>query len=494
MPEMGPASPTSKTMTALFTTAVWGAEYVDRFLGYSLPTQLSKGNLGVFDSSSVYLLVSDSQSIKLITASPVYHALKEVLSVEFADIASIQAFTRDKYSTLAACQNYALACAANFDAVFFGYGDALWADGSFRAARKQIDEGYDAVFAFGYPVLDAPFKAFIDARSDAARRPAVAVEPRAFASHVYQHLHPMALANRWHSEWMTHCPSYILWDVPKQGLLLRSFHLHPVAVRIPKRSAGFHLPFRTTLDEEFVARLYRMNPRVYVCTNSDEIGVCSLAENTNCRYQMEPPRPVNVGDVATFAEGHAGMLHRELFTRSIRLVIEDPIEGRWRDAEDEAKAITSELQRRLSTPDSVLALEQPTAFAARMHRQETYQHWSNSDEVFVPIDSVDRLTPGNHFPNVQNVFAANYLKSLRHSVLGTVNSRIHVSCISILQALRITRAVRLSVMPRLPYRLQRRMLNLYCRFTGLGPSVRPLFAPKRWTILKWLRGLLRFAQ
>ena len=155
----------------------------------------------------------------------------------------------------------------------------------------------------------------------------------------------MADANRWDSEWMSQCPSYVTWDVPGQGLLLRAFHLHPVAFRVQKDSPDFFVPFYSTLDEEFVARFGRTNPRVYVCQSSDELGVCSLAENSDSDYRMVPPRPTNIGDLTVFAETYAGLLHRELFNQSIRLVIDNVVESRWEPSESEAAASLTQMSK-----------------------------------------------------------------------------------------------------------------------------------------------------
>ena len=370
-------------MRTLFTTAVWGTEYVENFLNYSLCTQLGSGNLAAADPGSLYLLISDVQGLKRIKESRIFAALTKLIDVECVDIASIANSSGSKYSTLTICQNYALVRAYDFDAIFFGYGDALWSDGSYRAALARLKDGYHAVFAFGYPVLEKPFKTYVDQTRPPEPEPAISIDPRDFSRQVYRHLHPMALANNWKNEWMTHCPSYVLWDVPDQGTLIRSFHLHPVAIRVRNDLPEFFIPFRTTLDEEFVAQLYRGSPRVYVCPTSDEITVCSLAESTDNSYEMLPRRRVNFGDLAAFAETYAGLMHRELFRTPIRLVADKFDEEKWIATDKEAAEVLREAQARLSIPDSVLALEHPTIFNARMQRQATYKHWvTNRNEEF----------------------------------------------------------------------------------------------------------------
>ena len=364
-------------MKALFTTAVWGNTYLDRFLNYSLPTQLSDGNLGAFDSGSLYLIVTDAADIDCVLSAPTYRALSRLVATEcVARELIVGSRSGNKYAKLTACQNYALGRSLDFDAIFFGYGDALWADGSYRAAQSRLTEGYDAVFSFGYPVASEGFAAMVHKAGAGRTNEAVGIAPRTFAQNVYEHLHPMARANNWQTDPMSRCPSYVIWDVPGQGMLLRSFHLHPVAVRVRHDVPSFFAPFRSTLDEEFVARLYRTYPRAYVCTSSDEMGVCSLAEVTGESDASRVRRPRSAGALAEFAEAHAGLMHRELFSHSIRLVIGDVCDERWQAVESEASRIQADVERRLATPDCVLALEVPAAYEARWRRQAMFGHMS----------------------------------------------------------------------------------------------------------------------
>lgn len=489
--------PSHRGLKTLFTTAVWGADYVERFLKYSLRTQLSAGNLGHFDRNSLYLLITDAESIKYISSSPIFEKLASLVSTEFVDIERFRTGNLDKYSLLTVCQNYALERATDFNALFFGYGDALWADGSYRAAAQRLKSGFHAVFSFGYPVLDKPFKAAVQSRSRSDGAPEVSIAPRDFAQLVYNHLHPMAHANRWDNRWMSHCPSYVVWDVPDQGLLLRAFHMHPVALQVQKEAPYFFAPFRSTLDEEFVARLNRTNPRIYVSPSSDEIGVCSLAEATDLTYRMNPIRPVNLNDLASFAEAHAGMVHRRLFSRSTRLVTADVDESKWQPVEAEAAMVDREVKEALSTPDSVLALENPTAFSARLRRQVTYEHWNEKDTVLLDFRRVNKANsrstgapenaaplrmPHHSSPSVASILVAeNFSRSFQSMSDASTSKSIGLTrrlqmksvtgTINFLHATKVTRMVRIYVLPVLPEKMR---MHIYERAYRLGAIGHPI--------------------
>jgi len=476
MPEISTSGTDPVGIKALYTTAVWGRAYVDRFLNYSLRTQLSEGNLGAFGPDSLYLLFTDAADVDYVTSSEAYKALSRIMQTECLPRERITKPRHgDKYAKLTACQNHALWKSGNFDAIFFGYGDALWADGSYRAAARRLQEGYDAVFGFGYPVNSNRFVSAAKVFDEGGTAQAVSIAPRAFSQHVCAHLHPMAHANNWNNKHMGPCSSYVMWDVPGEGYLLRSFHLHPIAVRVLPDNSEFFAPFRSTLDEEFVARLYRFHPRVYVCTSSDELGVCSLAEDSHDTgtgpYELRPP---SVGILAEFAEGYAGLMHRELFRHSIRLTTGEVHEERWRAAEEQAAAIEKEIERRLAAPDGILALEHPAAYQARMRRQTVLRHMSPYGE-----ELYRKVTGGDH---ARGSAASRSAKGLGRGI------------VYVLHATRATRAFRLYVLPRLNWRQR---LWFHELLTGLGINA-PLIKSEQgagrlrgWGLWRWLWSWIR---
>ena len=471
---MASCTSASGRMNALFTTAVWGNAYLDRFLNYSLRTQLSDGNLGAFDKDSLFLLITDAADLDRVKAAPAFRALSRLVDTEcVAREAIVDSSSANKYARLTACQNYALQRSEDFDAIFFGYGDAIWADGSYRTAMRRLAEGYDAVFCFGYPVVSAPFLSAIDDLKCSATADAIVVSPQNLARQTYDHLHSMARGNDWKNEYMGQCSSYVTWDVPGAGLLVRSFHLHPVAVRVRRDLPSFFKPFRSTLDEEFVSRLYRTYPRVYVCTSSDELGGSSLAEEAVANTARRNRRR-SAGVLAEFAEAHAGMLHREFFSHSIRLVIGDASEEKWQAAESEAARLAADIERRLATPDSVLALEVPAAYDARWRRQTMLGHMSpEAPQLKRTMDGLDRL----------------------HAAVRRSERRIGFATINALHALYITRAARVVLLPMLSLR-QRRWC--YEFISGLGIDVPLINSPHQASssfrisrLWRWLRSLIR---
>lgn len=243
-----------------------------------------------------------------------------------------------------------------------------------------------------------------------------------------------------------------MWDLPELGMLTRAFHLHLVGIRIYKGASELFKPFRTTLDEEFVARLIRTHKNFYVISNSNELAVCGLSPVDETAYVMNPRRRPNIDDVSIYAEAYAGVAHRELFTQSIKLVVSDTNEGAWLKAEAEAETLAAKVLQRLSVPDSVLALEHPLAYSARLQRQITYSHWGEN-------------------PSLSSVAAARHQRRLRGYCIRVLSATMYV-----LRGLGITRAVRLLVFPLLSPEQEQYVVTKLSNLGNLGPrrSISPL--------------------
>jgi hypothetical protein len=48
-----------------------------------------------------------------------------------------------------------------------------------------------------------------------------------------ENLHPMMDDFRWDAEKFSVFPSTVMWKIPDQGVLMRSYHLHPLVIRSP---------------------------------------------------------------------------------------------------------------------------------------------------------------------------------------------------------------------------------------------------------------------
>ncbi len=370
-------------MRALFFTAVWGQKYIERFLDYSLRSQITSGNIGIFDKESLYLILCHEEDVAQILEHEVYKQLSELVSVEIKSDFDLSDFEGDKYQVLSVYQSYALQRSRIFDVVFFGYADMVWADGSYASAMERISQGYEVVFSYGLNVLEDDFSALAQQYILDEPGSPLAIPNRKLAKYVYDHLHPQAASCIWDGRESSSIGALLLWKIQNQGYLLSAFHIHPVVMVVKQTDLDFLNPFQISLDDEFVGRNYCKGSAIYVNKSTDDMFCLALEKNFGIDYRRKPIRRQNAGDIAEFAETYTGIVHREMITRTMRIVIDDVVEEEWAEAEASQKQIVSEVLRRLNITDSILEIEAPLAYVARRNRLRLYGNW------LVPDDSVE---------------------------------------------------------------------------------------------------------
>lgn len=367
-------------MKHLFTTGVWGEEYVDRFLKYALPCQMAEGNLDGLPGleNSRYQIITKKPDADRMKASPAIRLLQDWMEVEFLFIEDIipDDFKGDKYSYMSMLQKEAMRRLDGFDTVTFGYADILWAKGSLQNAAKRLEEGYDAVLAPGLPVLESKYRKELDAKKsvwsevDGVSR--LTMEPRQFVDLTLNNLHSLATTNYWSCKHLSWAPAYFIWDVPGHGIIMRWFHLHPVMMRTVVDDMDIFREFEGSLDADFVPALFPSSENIYFATDSDELCFCSIMED----FQVEEGvQPLCVPMVAQWAENHAVLLHREFFNNAFYFHSTELDDKLWESATKKSDWVAKEVEKRLLVPDSTLALMDPGAFAGRRERQKRYGLW-----------------------------------------------------------------------------------------------------------------------
>jgi len=359
-------------MRILAFYSVWGAEYIDRFLNYALPTQLTQGNLFALPSGSAVKIATRESDVDRFLNSEAITLCKTMLDVEiiaFPD-STFQKKGDDKYGIIQRLQNHALTISRDFDAIIFGYADALWSEGSYRNALSRLAAGYDVILCVGLNVIEGQVIDHIDKRFSALPISERAIAPRDFAGMVYDNLHITARSHFWDHQYMNSYPSFVLWDVKGRGILVRAFHLHPVIIRVQHGDPLFFSPFDVTLDEALVPRLIQRGAVPYISNSSDEMFVCGLVGNVFEEHLYHYPlRPPNIADVVVFGERSASLHHRHFFEEPIRVVFSGDDDEAWQAAEKHADRVCAAVVRRLYLPDDVIKWETPIAYAARAERR-----------------------------------------------------------------------------------------------------------------------------
>jgi hypothetical protein len=384
-------------MRCLFAINIWGAPYIDNFVRVTLPMQMGPGNLGGLPDveSCKYVIFTRADDVEYISSTPQIQALQRLMPVEIIPVAISNG---DKYQMLGGLQNLAFckAVAEGFEAVFPLYADALFADGTFVNAVKRLSEGYLAVVAPGPQAVAEPVRqALLDPGRYMTGAGAIAVPPRDLVDLVLTHLHPFHAASFWDAEKFTGIPSMVFWNVPGQGVLVHGFHLHPVAVATQQTST-FLSPFYGTLDEHFLPRLFTCADRFYVGADSDEIFVCSIdsigsergAEAANAKDKA------TVAKLASWAERHTFMLHRDFFGFPIRLHTRDIDEAAWSPCEARARRVVERTLQRLALPDETLKFEDISTYDARLYHRGIQQRVLDALQIHEPMTNLAKHVLG----------------------------------------------------------------------------------------------------
>jgi hypothetical protein len=270
-------------MRVLISVAIWGRDYTATFVEYSLASQLASQNIPQLASRHhvTYQIITTNDDRQWLRHQPPINKLEKYCSIDWTmmedqgiDATSIPVDTDNrKYPFLSRLQNLAFERSNNYDALVFNYADFIWANGSLSNSIGMLGDDTDAVLSFCLPI-DQPtgMKALDRYRNNEA----LDLPARELGRIAIDHLHPEARLRFWNSPAFTNCPTYLLWSVDTEGIVIRAYHQTVFALRVRHDDVDFGLGIREgTLDGYFTSML-TANSRVVHATDSDGVFVFSL--------------------------------------------------------------------------------------------------------------------------------------------------------------------------------------------------------------------------
>lgn len=283
-----------------FVVPVWGESYVDVFLNYCLPAQLSPGNIQALgEGGHRYQIYTSHADHERLQASPAYQALQRAIpvSVEFIDARLSPASGRpeDKYSVKSDCYRDALVRAAAVRAAVVTLNaDILLADGFVRSVLDLLSQGKRVIEVPGPRGLRDPIGKALLARFRSADGPAISIQPVELSALWLQHLHPqLAMHYVEGPEGGSFHPSHLYWLVGDEGVIIRGFHLYPIVTDPQDRAVRIS----TSIDDDLVANLRLSPDLVYLAQDSREMFCCELSPPEHYVGQM-----ANRGDLHRYVE------------------------------------------------------------------------------------------------------------------------------------------------------------------------------------------------
>lgn len=361
-----------------FGMIVWGDDYIDEFLRYSLPTLLGDGNIdGVtVPRDAPFVVMTRQQDWRRLREAPPFRILESRVAVEFRELTEDKG--RSKYHRVSQAQHEVLCAAAPAKYVVLVYPDFIWSAGALRNAFSRLAAGAKAIFAPVPTVSPASahglLKRFEAVDSTGAR--SCTVPASEIVATCLEHHHPMWDGFDWDKGRFTDSPACLKWTVSDNAWLIRCLHLHPVALRVQADNPLYFAEIEVSLDGEYGPRLFDDLDDIYFSTDSDELALLSLREPDT------PPLPVDgvdarVSSVARWAERHASVLNKMMLEVTFCWHAGPVDRDAWTRTKERSDRIVRQIQFRLSIPDRILRREDPIAYANRQDRVYDARRWRN---------------------------------------------------------------------------------------------------------------------
>ena len=277
-------------MKVIISVALWGQRYVETFAGHSLASQLSPGNIPrvVSEHQLTYHIITTRRDAKRLKGHPNFRRLVSSCEVVW-DIIEDRGYDPwqipadldgEKYPFLSQLQNIAFERSLEHDVVVFNYADFIWADGALSHTIAMMQANVDAVLGFCPPVDTEKGKRALEQhrRQDADLSSTLTLPPRTAADIIIDNLHAEARLRLWDGPNFTSVPTYIMWPVADEGLLVRAYHQTVLALRVKADDPWYRGGIRRgSLDGYFTAGLADRGGIVHAA-DSEQVLVFSLYE------------------------------------------------------------------------------------------------------------------------------------------------------------------------------------------------------------------------
>ncbi|MDB5602260.1 MAG: hypothetical protein JWN71_4304 [Xanthobacteraceae bacterium] len=274
-------------MRILLSVAVWGRSYSVIFANYSLASLLSPNNLPrlAADHEIAFHIVTDRADAKWLLQQSNVQALERLCPIiwEFIEDHGYEPnlipvdFDNEKYPFLSRLQNIAFERSLGFDFLVFNYADFIWADGALCNTIALIDDKVDAILSFCLPVdQDDGKRALAPYRAEGDEAGVLNIPSRAAAAIAIEHMHREARLRIWDNPEFTSTPTYLIWRVEPDGLLVRAYHQTVLALRVRPNDADYRAGIpRGSLDGYFT-NLLAEKGGIRHAVDSDQVSVFSL--------------------------------------------------------------------------------------------------------------------------------------------------------------------------------------------------------------------------
>lgn len=329
---------------------VWGDEYIQIFLQYSLPTILATGNIGAIAQKpgGKFRIFTTGKDSEVIKSSPAFQQLTSV--VEYEIIYIEQMIERAgpelgaKHDIKSNIYRQSMSDAFEADtAVAMVNSDMILAKGFFQEALNLLARGFRTIEVPGPRASARALKIELDQIREVNNGQDISISAKDLARIWYNNIHPLLEMHfvQGYRNQPFH-PSHLYWDVQGEGVIMRCFDLYPIVV-YPKKS---QVDFSTTIDSDLVDNMALTPHETCVVQDSRKMFCCEMSSESHY-----------VGQITTRGD-YAGTLNFyrtydskpiERILREIHVYVTEPTQQLWRKMSRESRNWSEDLIQRFRT-------------------------------------------------------------------------------------------------------------------------------------------------
>lgn len=300
---------------------VWGETFVKKYLEFSLPSQLSPGNLPAAAEGAefCYHIFTDRES------EPHFHpaiaALEATADVRFRYFGDVPYrggslaeamrnsdpdILKHNVQRVTSSQLAGEAMDAGTSGLIFLDSDFIFSEGSWPAMLARFHDGARAVCAMFMRLDEEAASARLQAALDGG------IAARDLVQIGLDAMHPISARMFLDADPFTGYASHINTRVGEHGYITHCYFPHPLLVA-PETGGQYS----STMDYEFALRAVANDSAIHLIRSSDELLISKMSRHTYLDDQSTGQAP-SVGSLADFALNNTNQRHQLFMAQPIR--------------------------------------------------------------------------------------------------------------------------------------------------------------------------------
>lgn len=186
------------TYKARILLGVWGENFIENFLEFSLPSLLAPGNIPALAAELplTFVFLTRPFDIPVFENSAAVQHLKKYCEVEYISIRDLIVFGNHSTTLTYSFDRAIRQTGADMLKTYFIFltSDYIMADGSLQGLMRYIKKGYSGIFAGNFQVIKEEIEPILKKRVDPVEG-VIRISPRDLVNYSIPYLHPVTIAS-----------------------------------------------------------------------------------------------------------------------------------------------------------------------------------------------------------------------------------------------------------------------------------------------------------